>query len=285
MTTKALVGHWQSAAWQWQQVGPPLRPQAADVEIFTRIIHRHVEARRHGESHPLRALILGVTPEIYRLTWPRGTELKAVDHALAMIDEVWPGSREDAICAEWTALPLESESRDVVVCDGGLHLLQYPDQQSALATELSRVIAPGGLFILRLFVPPQRHSPYHGELTDHVLDQLLAGQIADLNVLKFRLWMTQHRGAAEGVAVRNIWRVVHERAADLDALALQIDWKPEHLRALQVYRDSPNRYHLVTSEEAAAVFCQGGRGFAPCELITPKYPLGDQCPILVFRRQ
>ncbi len=279
MTAQAPIGHWRSAARHWRQVGPPLRPAREDVEFFARTVQECGPPRQ-----PPRVLILGVTPEIYHLAWPSGTDLKAVDLAPSMIAEVWPGPPEDAICADWTGMPLEAGSRDVVLCDGGLHLLRYPDQQSTLATALYRFVAPGGLCIFRLFVPPPERSPYRSESVDSVLDQLLAGRIADLNLLKFRLWMALQRSATEGVAVHDVWRVVHDRVPNFDVLARRIKWEPEQLRALDIYRDSPNRYHFVTSEEATAVFCQGQSGFQLNESFTPTYALGDQCPTLVFYR-
>ena len=47
-----------------------------------------------------------MTPEIYHLRWPAGTEFQAADRAQAMIDNVWPGSPAAVHCEDWTALSL-----------------------------------------------------------------------------------------------------------------------------------------------------------------------------------
>src|SRR5690606_18359058 len=125
-------------------LAPPLRPSSDDVAAYT-------EALRGLDAPAPHALILGVTPELYRLPWRDGTTLLAVDSTQAMIDAVWPGDPAVAFRASWTSLPLPDASQHIVVCDGGLAMLRYPDQQRALATELRRVIAPDGLFVLRLY--------------------------------------------------------------------------------------------------------------------------------------
>src|SRR5207248_8807639 len=90
-------GHWTEIARQWERVGPPLRPCAEDVAIYQSEVDRW--SRAHGAP---RALILGVTPELYRLRWPAGTDLAAADHTRSMIDAVWPGPRSAVVCADWT---------------------------------------------------------------------------------------------------------------------------------------------------------------------------------------
>ena len=108
-----------------------------------------------------------------------------------MISHIWPGPAAHVIQADWRELPLADASLDVVVCDGGLHLLDYPQGQSQLARTLARAIAPDGLFAVRLFVPPPQP-----ETEAEVLAALLAGRIPDLNCLKLRLGRRSPRGSA-----------------------------------------------------------------------------------------
>ena len=140
--------HWTKISRRWKQLAPPLRPCAEDIAGYTEVIRLWTTS--FGVP---RALILGVTPELYYLSWPAGKELIAVDHTQGMIDTVWPGPKSSAICAGWTELPLPDRSRDVVLCDGGLNGLSYPDDLSRLVHELHRVVAPNGLCGIRLFVP------------------------------------------------------------------------------------------------------------------------------------
>ncbi|MCW5605639.1 MAG: hypothetical protein KIT18_13945 [Burkholderiales bacterium] len=268
----AVSKHWSQIARQWGQVGPPLRPSAPDLAFYNDAIGRWIEA--HGVP---RALILGVTPELYRLPWP--WEPMAVDHTQAMIDGVWPGSRGSAICAEWTALPRAVGMRDLVLCDGGLHLLAYPHTQSALADNLREVVAPGGLCIFRLFVPPREP-----ESADAVLGDLLAGRIANLNLLKLRLGMALQSGPAAGVALQDVWNALSAAAPDFERLSSEIGWPVDHLRAIDTYRDSRDRYHFVTLDEVRALFCACG-SFEVASVDTPAYELGERCPTVVLRRR
>ena len=63
-----MTGHWAEIARRWQQVGPPLRPSVQDIAFYTRAI---------ADITAPRALILGVTPELYHLPWPAGANGRA----------------------------------------------------------------------------------------------------------------------------------------------------------------------------------------------------------------
>jgi hypothetical protein len=183
-----MLDHWPAAARQWQELGPPLRPAAEDINFCADGVREWVRSR----GAP-RVLLLGVTPELYRLPWPKGTDFLAADRTQAMIDHVWPGPKEAVRCTDWLALALPEGSRDIVLCDGGLPLLAYPEEQRRLPRLLRAVLSDQGLCILRLYVPPpQRESP------DAVLRDLLEGRIANLNVLKLRLSMALMESAEAG---------------------------------------------------------------------------------------
>jgi SAM-dependent methyltransferase len=260
--------HWRNIAQQWQQVGPPLRPGPQDIATFESVIRQWPVAPR--------GLIFGVTPELYRLSWPQGTDLVAVDNTQAMIDAVWPGPRSAVFCAEWTELPLPAASRDIVLCDGGMHLIS---DHVKLVRALHRVIAPNGLCAVRLFVPPdQREAP------GTVLSDLLRGNIASTNILKLRLGMALQEDSKSGVQLGEIWNALHLVAPDLPELAAQLGWPVESLLAINTYRNSLMRYHFLSVAEVSHLFCDDPGGFK-CETVrVPTYDLGEQCPTVVFRR-
>jgi SAM-dependent methyltransferase len=268
------AGQWPEIARQWRQVGPPLRPHAQDVDF----VHKAV-LDEHRSGEPPRVLLLGVTPELYRLPWPPGTDVLAVDRTQAMIDLVWPGPSGSVRCADWLAMALPDASRDVVLCDGGLHLLAYPQEQRRLAGLLARVLCDGGLCILRLYVPPERREP-----PTAVLEDLLAGRVPDLNFLKLRLWMALLDDPAEGVELGAVWQAVHEVAPDPAALAARIGWPLDHVLAIDAYRGSRARYHFVTVDQALRTFCGAQGDFEPTDIWVPSYGLGEQCPTVVLQR-
>jgi SAM-dependent methyltransferase len=271
---RGTADHWPEIARQWQQIGPPLRPVAQDIGLCWDAVQEWV--RHCGRP---RVLLLGVTAELYHLPWPKGTDFLAVDRTQAMIDGVWPGPKEAVQCTDWLALTLPESSRDVVLCDGGLHLLAYPQQQRRLVQVLQRILSDRGLCILRLYVPPpQRESP------DAVLRELLEGGISSLNILKLRLGMSLMDSASEGVELGRVWRAVHAVAPDLEELASRIEWPVEQMLAINAYRESTVRYHFVTVDQVSDLFCGNQGGFKVHRLHVPSYELGERCPTIVLRR-
>jgi SAM-dependent methyltransferase len=267
--------HWSDIARRWEQVGSPLRPVDEDLTVSAALI----DALTGKYGRAPRALILGVTAELYHLPWPAGTDLLAVDHTQAMIDSLWPGAPGTALCAAWQTMPLPDSSRDLVLCDGGATLLEYPREHRMLVANLRRILSPGGLCAFRLYVPPATR-----EAPEAVLDDLLQGRIANLNVLKLRLGMAMQEHESEGVELAAVWRKLSEAAPDLRALAVRIGWDPEHLLAIETYRDCAFRYRFLRVETIQSLFTVDPGGFECLDLRYPRYALGERCPTIVLRR-
>lgn len=272
--TAVPMGHWGSMARLWAQIGSPLRPSSDDVAAYSRFVLEWID--RHEAP---RVLLLGVTPELYKLPWPSGRDFVAVDNTRTMIEQIWPGERHEVLEAAWLDLPLPAASRDIALCDGGLHLLDYPLSQHRLAMRLHDVLVPGGRCIIRLFTPPAHH-----ESAATVIDDLLGGRIENLNVLKLRLGMAIQDSPEGGVEVRKILQALLEGAGALEPLAERLGWSIEHLGAINAYRDSQSRYYFISAEQAEEVFCTGGK-FVRGEKHISGYALGDRCPIVVFERK
>lgn len=265
-------GHWSRIARLWRHVGPPLRPCAQELAFFTEAV-----AGWRGASAP-DALLLGVTPELHGLPWPEGTKLTAVDRSQEMIDAVWPGSRSDAFCADWCELALPPASCDLVLCDGGFTLLEYPAQQARLAALVRRWLRPGGRCVFRLFAPPARR-----ESVADVMNDLRARRIPDLNALKLRLWLALQESAEQGVEPRRVWQLVHHEAGgDLLGLARSLGWPEEHVLALESHRESTVRYHFSSPELLARLFCDGDDGLRLVSVRYADVPLGACCPVVLF---
>jgi SAM-dependent methyltransferase len=227
-----------------------------------------------------RGLILGVTPELYRLPWPTDALPRAVDHTRAMIDALWPGDPASALHAKWTDVPLPDSSIDIALCDGGFHLLAHPSEQRALVRSLARLISPGGIFVLRLFVPPVER-----ESVEQVMRALEEGSIPNLNVLKLRLGMALQASSEQGVVLHGVWQALHDRHPDPALLAQQLGWELAHLRAIDTYKNCASRYHFVSVDLAHELFCANGAGFEVVSMHCNDYPLGERCPIVVYRRK
>jgi SAM-dependent methyltransferase len=267
-------GNWPRLARQWRHVGPPLRAVAQDLDFVWQAARDWMA--RHG---PPRVLLLGVTPELYRLPWPAGTDFLAADHTQEMIDYVWPGPPDAVLHTEWTNLALPAGSRDIALCDGGLQLNAYPRQQRLIARLLRDVLRPGGLCILRLYAPAGPH-----EETSDVLRDLVEGRVPNLNILKLRLGMAMMRSAEEGVELDAVWRAVHGAAPDLKELAARLGWELNHALVINSYRGSKLRYHFVTADQVVEMFGTRPGGFGLLARHVPTYELGERCPTLVLQR-
>lgn len=259
---------------RWPHVRPPLRPTPEDAAFYRAAIDHW--SRDHG---PPRAVILGVTPELCDLPWPTGADLIAVDGTREMISLVWPGPPERAILAEWTDMPLPDASRDIVVCDGGFDLVPYPQGSAALVREMARVVAPGGLCILRLFTPPKAR-----ESAEEVLRDLAAGRVPDVTTLKLRLWMALQENTAKGVRPRAVWDAICSVDPDLWSLARRNGWPVPDVQGIEQYRDSQATYHFPTADEVRTLMCRDPGGFDVLSAHEPTYARGDQFPTIVFTR-
>lgn len=272
MTTSS--NHWSRMAANWRLVGPPLRPGAADQALFDEVIA--------GWSSPdgatPRALILGVTPELFHLGWPPGTQISALDGSPEMIAAVWPGEKSRAITGSWTASPLDDASQDIILLDGGFGVLGYPDAQLALLTEIRRILAPNGVFAVRLFAPAGRT----GTLADISAD-LKAGSIASLDGLKLRLWGALQRTITKGVCPAEVVAQIEAMTGELAWLASTLGWSAQHLDTLELHRHSTATYHLI-DEQQLLQMAQGLTGLCPLSVTFPQQPYGACCPVVSLRR-
>ncbi len=250
-----------------------MRPVAQDLEYYWDYISAWMQ--KHGSP---RVLLLGVTPELYSLPWPKGTDFLAVDNAQAMIDAMWPGPKEAVQCADWLCLNLPDSSRDIVLCDGGLHLLKYPQEQKGLVLLIRRILSDQGLCIFRLFALPTPQEP-----PEAVIKDLLNGRILNNSILKVRLAMSLQRNAEEGVELRRICSRILEAAPDLEKLAAKIGWTLEHTMTINNYKDLGSRFHFLTVEQSIDLFCRDPGGFQMSRLQVPSYELGQSCPTVAMQ--
>lgn len=272
MSVATLPSHWEHHARNWRHVGLPLRPAEADVRIMESLL-----AERLDEA--ARVLLLGVTPELARMHWPRRTHLLAVDRSAGMIRHVWQGSLPDidaqVIQGDWNALPLSSACRDVVIGDGFYTPLSYPDAYRRLGRELARVLRPAGYYLIRAFVRPEQ-----AESLDCIESDLLAQRIGTIHALKWRLAMRLHDNLEAGVPLDAVWRAWDAlRRRPVFAACLR-RWSPEEVATLEAYRGANGRYTFPTLAELRAALAPD---FDEIDCRIPDYELGERCPILLMK--
>ena len=231
------------------------------------------------DSPPVRAMLLGVTPEIATMQWPGGTELLAVDWNHAMIRSVWPGSevpKGKVICADWTAIPVVDGACDVVIGDGCFTQLSYPDGYSEVSREICRVLRKGGRFVSRFFARPR--SP---EMIEQVFEDLWTGKVRNIHAFRFRLDMAlQGDDVINGVCLADVWDVWHNAVPEPATLAAKLGWSMETISVMETYRDVDARYHFFTVEQLRHL---SAARFVEVECILPDYELGDRCPIMSLK--
>ncbi|HLF31295.1 MAG TPA: Gfo/Idh/MocA family oxidoreductase [Xanthomonadales bacterium] len=258
---------WQSVPKQWKHFGPPLRPSPEDIRVMEQQVADWMGSSSSGRCD---VLLCGVTPEIASMHWPAGTRLWAVEKSLAMIREVWPAGDsllKQAVQGEWTCLPFSPGSFDIVIGDGCLTSLNYPQQQAHFLQALRAVLRSKGMLIMRHFV--QADEP---EQPESVFADLRAGRIGSFHAFKWRLAMSLQESASNGVRVDDIWR----KWTDAKVATA---WPGEAVDTIGTYRGSDHRLTFTTLQEVRDL--HAGL-FAELHCITQGYELAERCPIMVF---
>lgn len=263
--------HFARLVLEWSNFGPPLRPWPGDTEVVQRAVD--------GLPAGARAAVLGLTPETLGCVWPERTELLALDHSEAMIRALWavtrrpPGSR--AVLASWQAMPVESSCLDLVAGDGCHTVFPYPDGFESLGREIRRVLRPGGRFVIRVFLRPDR-----AESLDEVARAVAAGEVGSVHALKLRLLAALHGSNGQGCRLDDAWRAWKTLPPPSGRLS-ERGWTAEEMQGIESYRGQQVRYFLPTLAEFRAV--HSGL-FVERECVTSSGELSERCPTFVLER-
>jgi SAM-dependent methyltransferase len=240
------------------------------------IARKAVAETATGARH-IRVQLLGCTRQLADMDWPEGTFLLAADSAHAVVRNVWPGDRpgrRHAVRANWFALPQADASCDVVIGDGSLNSLSYPDGFRALGAEVRRVLKPGGIFVIRCFALPAVPEP-----AEAIFDDMVRGSIPSFHHCKFRLLMALQRDTREGIAVHRVFEHWRDRTPDVK-LPSGPGWEEGDVATINLYRGTSTVYAFPARREFEAVLYED---FDPIRVLEPSYHLGDRCPIFLLR--
>jgi SAM-dependent methyltransferase len=130
----------------WRIVGSPARPDAAQVEVF-----------RSAVKAATRVLVMGTTPELIDLLLDKAVDrITAVERDPDTIEAMrrlatrdWAGV--ELVPGDWLdPRPAWRSAFDLVLCDGGLIFLPFPDDWRAVLTVVGSYLRPGGRFVTRI---------------------------------------------------------------------------------------------------------------------------------------
>lgn len=256
---------------RWSDIGPPLQPSSGDLAVVERIINR--------SQAPLRAVVLGLTPQIIGLDWPAGTRLCAVDHSPAMLRELWPPAKGPpgaaAVLADWCAMPLDSGSVDLVAGDGCYIALSRTERFAAMTSEVHRVLRPEGLFVIRVFVRPE--SP---ESVADIGARMERGAIGSVHALKLLLHAALHGASGIGTRLDDVWRAWQSLPPPPAPLATRRGWTLAEVAGIEAYQGKDSRYYLPTLAEFRSMVSPL---FQEVECSLADYELAERCPTFVFQ--
>jgi len=277
VTSVAARSYWDDIATSFAVLGPPLKPSSEDIQSAEKAV------ADWSSSHPeemLRALLLGVTPEIANMRWPRASSLMAVDNSLGMAKAVWPGnvpSRRWVVCGNWFALPRPKSSCEVVIGDGSMNCVRYPDGFRALAENICRVLRHDGILHLRCYVQPAMR-----ELPEEILSDLLEARIPSINHFKFRLSMAMQSSTEEGISVHDVYEKWADSDIDQECLMARTGWEKRAFQSIEMYRNQDAVLTFPTMTELRSVLHDF---FDEAAVSTPGYLLGERCPSFVLRKR
>jgi SAM-dependent methyltransferase len=264
---------WEIMARRWAMIGWPMRPTPADVAYY------EAWAAKAATALPLRAVLLGVTPEIALMQWPKDTRLTAVDRSEAMLAAVWPRDRVSVdartMLSGWDALPLDAGSQDIVIGDGCYTVAAPLDVQERITREVHRVLKPTGTFIMRLFVAESQPGAVAA-----LFDDLWAGRFAHFQEFKLLLLTRLPRDRDEIVQIADVWNAWDAAGIDRKALSERLGWSPAMIDTIDAYRDSAELYCFASPERMIERFAPH---FDMSEIKVHDYALASNCPTLVLR--
>jgi len=247
------------------RLGPPLRPHADAIAAYKAIL----------AGHGRRMLLLGVTPGLADVA----AEVIAIDRSEAMIANVWPGDtpHRRALKGNWLALPFPSGHFSAAAGDGSLNSITYPETYVGLFAELARVLEPGGLFVTRVFMAPER-----SETVAEVVERGRRGEIPVFNAFKWRLAMALVAEAGDpNIAVAGIRDAFDRAYPDRAALAASSGWEPGDIETIDAYANSADVYSFPTLSQLRAAI---PASFPDVQVVAAgTYALAERCPLVVIR--
>lgn len=266
--------YWSShIAQQYGWMGPPLRPPVEHIRFLEALV-ADFAARRNGG---LKALLLGVTPDIVRMRWPKNLLLIAADNSWPMVDALWAGSipgGRSAICGDWLAPLVQEHSVDLVIGDGSINCVGCSANARRLAANVSSFLKQRGALVSRCYVLPAVQEEPH-----EVMAAMYRGEIASCHHFRLRLSMAVQRDAQTGVSLAEVYRHWDRRNCE-HPMPSGPGWEKSAVELIEAYQSSPTRYWFPAVEQLREIFHEHFRE----EMIEPgRGESGECCPTFLLK--
>ena len=256
-------------------MGSPLLPATEDIRFVEAAAARWRE--QHGRVP--RAVLLGVTPKLAHMDWPAGTSLTAADSSGHMAAALWPYNGAPhaprLVLADWRCLPFPQAGADIVVGDGSINCLRYPDSLRTCARSVSRILSADGLLVIRCYLQPDRQ-----ESPEAVIAQIYSDGPETIHQFKFRLLMALQANAVEGIAVRHVYDYWASHTSDQSRPISRSGWGREAFELMALYRGIDTVHTFPTRDELHEVLDEF---FIEVGVSIPSYYLGERCPTIVLK--
>src|SRR4029077_14940689 len=126
-----------------------------------------------------------------------------------------------------------------VAGDGCYIALSYPDQCATITRELGRVLRPGGKFVIRVFIRPERT-----ESVEEIAAALRKREVGSVHALKLRLHAALHGANEIGTRLDDVWHAWASMLPLPAGLADRPGWTAPAIAGIEAYRGRQARYHL-----------------------------------------
>ena len=266
---------WAEQSDRWKHVGLPTRPSAEDGEFLINSALAFLDP-----SHSInKVVVLGVTPEIVALDWPKNVVIDAFDISRSMIESVWapnPKNMSHVHQSNWKSLPLEDESIPLVVGDGCLTALNGIEEAQSLFKEMHRILCYEGAIMMRCFV-----RPLFRENLSAVVDDAINGKIQNFGTLKWRLAMalSEYDGR---VRPKLIYQEFLRCFPNVQALLDVTGWSLLSIDTIKSYDSMDSFFTFPSLEEVNAVSKQW---FTIEQVFEGSYELAERCPTIIFKKK
>ena len=263
---------WQQHSSQWALVGAPLRPSPIDAALLRGAVLAH-----HHNVQALEVCVLGVTPEVVGLDWPRGSTIRAFDHSAAMVEKVWrphPTLASEVCLADWSELPVANGSVDVFAGDNSLGALPTFSKIEDVLRELHRALKPTGLLCLRCFIAPE--VP---ETLEAIQEDVSRGRVGSFHALKWRLAMALCSEADHNVVVHRIVECFDSLFPDRQLLSRLHGWPVAVINTIDAYRNNDVLYTFFTLKALERV---AAPWFNIQAMEYADYELAERCPTVTL---